>query len=358
MGVGLQPSRLLLAAGIVLVTSCFVGSFDEAGGPSPGDDGGTSGPEASTPGGDAGAPVSCASGARAGADHACGITHDQDCCASPIVDGGTFLRSFDGVGLLDDGHPAMVSPFRLDRFEVTVGRFRSFVEAGMGTQSTPPPSGAGALSGHPESGWNPAWTSMLPGTTSALRAQLACEPRATWGDATTTHEDTPINCVSWFLAFAFCAWDGGRLPTEAEWNFAAAAGSLQRVYPWSDPPDSGALSSDLAEYGCDIVGACGAGQGLAAAGSKPLGAGAFAQLDLAGNVAEWTLDAVAYPFDPSAYLDPCTDCVDLEPNAPTRAIRGGSFATLDAGALRAGARAAVSATVTDPQLGFRCARSP
>src|SRR5256885_1964087 len=54
----------------------------------------------------------------------------------------------------------------------------------------------------------------------------------------------PVNCVSWFEAFAFCAWDGGYLPTEAEWNYAAAGGGDQRAYPWSVP--SGTLLIDVA----------------------------------------------------------------------------------------------------------------
>ncbi|WP_438023210.1 formylglycine-generating enzyme family protein [Sorangium sp. So ce233] len=48
------------------------------------------------------------------------------------------------------------------------------------------------------------------------------------------NEARPIRCVSWSVAFAFCAWDGGRLPTEAEWNHASAGGSEQREYPWGN----------------------------------------------------------------------------------------------------------------------------
>ena len=52
----------------------------------------------------------------------------------------------------------------------------------------------------------------------------------TW---TANNDNLPMNCITWFEAFAFCIWDGGRLPTELEWNYAAAGGSSQNVYPCS-----------------------------------------------------------------------------------------------------------------------------
>ena len=56
---------------------------------------------------------------------------------------------------------------------------------------------------------------------------LKCYPGyQTWLDTpgTPTEEDYPINCIDWYEAFAFCIWDGGYLPTEAEWGYAAAGG--------------------------------------------------------------------------------------------------------------------------------------
>ncbi len=58
----------------------------------------------------------------------------------------------------------------------------------------------------------------------------------------------PINCLDWYTAFAFCAWDGGRLATEAEWNYAASGGSEHRYYPWSKPATSTAIDDSYAVY--------------------------------------------------------------------------------------------------------------
>ena len=72
----------------------------------------------------------------------CGPNRDEDCCSAAMpIPGGTFFRSYDTASdamYPSTSYPATVSPFRLDRFEVTVGRFRQFIDAGMGTQANPP----------------------------------------------------------------------------------------------------------------------------------------------------------------------------------------------------------------------------
>lgn len=90
---------------------------------------------------------------------------------------------------------------------------------------------------------------MLPADVTALRA-MRDDTYATWTDAPGANEHLPINDVSWFVAFAFCAWDGGRLPTYAELSFAAAGGSEQRVYPWSVPPTDSTITRTRAAYEC------------------------------------------------------------------------------------------------------------
>src|ERR1041384_1721974 len=72
----------------------------------------------------------------------CGAEGKNDCCESLRVPGGTFNRGYDGVLYNDANYPATVSDFRLDKYEVTVGRFRAFVKAGLGTQKKPPGEGS------------------------------------------------------------------------------------------------------------------------------------------------------------------------------------------------------------------------
>lgn len=275
----------------------------------------------------------------------CGAPMTEGCCFSPLVDGGTFNRSNDA------NFPAQISPFRLDRFEVSVGRFRKFVGAYPGNQ---PKEGAGA---HPHleySGWKTAWEAYLSLDQMGLQAALKCDKDfQTWTDTPENNEALPINCVTWFEAFAFCAWDGGRLPTEAEWNYAAAGGDQQRVYPWSNPPPSTAINSSYAVYDCkgdgSIAGACSAADIRHVGSTSKVGDGLWGQADLAGNIWEWTLD-----WYYGAYVNPCVDCANLDP-LWGRVLRGGSW-VFDASFLLSSYRHYEYPTHRSAGSGFRCAR--
>jgi formylglycine-generating enzyme required for sulfatase activity len=279
---------------------------------------------------------------------------NQDCCASPLVPGGSFNRNN------DPNYPGTISDFRLDKFEVTVGRFRAFVNAGMGTQKSPPVAWSGANPHIPFSGWDPSWNSALPADSTALQSVLSgsgCNlygnDPVTWTSAPVSTDNRPVNCVSWFVSFAFCIWDNGRLPTEAEWSYAASGGAEQRYWPWSNPPSSNAIDASYADY-----------QGSANAlplnpvGSFPKGDGKWGQSDLVGNSIERVLDQW---FSPYLYQN-CIDCAYMTGSSSGRVLRGGGGG--NSGYHYGGAWANTqrdfdgNAAVPDNRLGFRCARDP
>lgn len=257
--------------------------------------------------------------------YTCGTNNDDNCCNSLAVPAGTYFRSYDAANDASSGDknsPATISAFRLDKYEVTVGRFRAFIASGAGTQAHPPAVGAGMHPNIPGSGWEASWNTSLAPDTASLMAALkggtsspACGTRQTWTDAPVGKENFPINCITWYEAMAFCIWDGGFLPTEAEWNYVAAGGDEQRAYPWSDPSSSLAIDVSHASYDCSGTG-CDA---ITAVGTKPAGDGRWGHTDLAGNVFEWTLD-----WQATSYLIPCADCANLTTSA-YRISRGGSY---------------------------------
>jgi formylglycine-generating enzyme required for sulfatase activity len=238
---------------------------------------------------------------------------------------------------------ATVADFRLDKFEVTVGRFRRFVQVYDGQ---PPPAGAGA---HPlieGSGWNSAWDQRIPSSQTALKEELACHATLqTWSDTSDSNETYPINCVSWYLAFFFCAWDGGRLATEAEWEYAAAGGDENSLFPWgSDTPVPVPAHYDDDQTPFDS---------FAPVGSHPNGNARWGQSDLAGNLWEWLLDVYL-----SAYPSECNNCANLGGNTQ-RVARGGGLTTMGTGVdfLRAAFRNWEDPEDFADRIGIRCARS-
>jgi formylglycine-generating enzyme required for sulfatase activity len=293
------------------------------------------------------APTSCAGG---GDTARCGTGSNQSCCAARGVPGGSFLRSYDGITdygtYFTQPFPATVSPFVLDVYEVTVSRFRSFVGA-YDSWAKPSP-GSGSNPNDPDDmGWDPTWNQNLQPTAADLENELACSlsgsVTGTWTHTPGVNELLPITCVDWFTAFAFCVWDGARLPTEAEWNYAAAAGDEQRIYPWSSPQDPSISSSD-AVYGV---------QAAMPVGSAPAGEGKWGQQDLAGNADEWVRDWYADQFPTTN----CMDCANLTPSM-FAVLRGGSY-YYGADEVSASFRdyATPTAGSVFPWFGMRCARS-
>jgi formylglycine-generating enzyme required for sulfatase activity len=214
-------------------------------------------------------------------------------------------------------HPVALDGFWIDQTEVTNAQYRLCVDVGV----------------------------CRPATSCA------------WGDP--TYDDPskakhPVICVSWQASQAYCEWAGGRLPTEAEWEYAAR-GPESVLYPWGDDFDSTRLNS------CDIncphddqrVTDYDDGHALTApVGSYPSGASWCGALDMLGNVWEWVADWYG-PYPSGRQVNP------TGPESGTEAlIRGGSwFDFNDYGFLRADERHPFDPQGNNYVIGFRCAGS-
>lgn len=256
-------------------------------------------------------------------------------------------------------HDARVATFALDKYEVTVGRFRNFVAAYNGWRSTPsqvPAAKAGENPNVPNTGWNTTWNaaSYLPANADGLKAVLTgCDVQyRTWSESGTANDNFPVNCVSWYMAFAFCIWDGGRLPTEAEWEYAAAGGTLNRLYPWgTDAPGSRANYQGYKNSPLVAVGSEGTPD-----------AGSYGHQDLSGSMWEWAFDWYLADYYGSASPVACNNCANTTvPSASSisasRTIRGGGW-DYAAGDIRAAVRDYRTPDFANYGVGFRCARTP
>jgi formylglycine-generating enzyme len=310
----------------------------------------------------------------------------ESCCTSLLVDGGTFYRTYTGgygdAGPTDLADPATISTLRVDKYDVTVGRYRQFVNYLTSSVGAPPPDGSGKHShlnggqglasssdaGAPyETGWDATnWDDFIqtgPAAVDSWNQSLSdCATRAlpssTWTPAPGSQENLPIGCLTWFEAEAFCIWDGGFLPSDAEWEYVAAGGSQQLEFPWGwTPPGQG---DQYEIYNCFYpsgdASTCAVGEltNIAPVGSAPLGASYWGHLDMAGELMQWTADI----WDNiETFVSPCKDCAYL-PSLNTsrfRILRGSDYR---GSAGSSADRSWEPGNGRIPDAGFRCARAP
>ncbi len=160
------------------------------------------------------------------------------------------------------------------------------------------------------------------------------------------HPRHPRNCITWHHAVAYCAFRDARLPTEAEWEFAAR-GPSSFMYPWgSSPPNAARARYGRSESGDTSY------PGTAPVGSHPDGRSPFGLDDMSGNVSEWVHDRPG-PYSAEPQTDP-----QGRAQGELRVKRGGSFdVTLEQG-LRASTRMGTWADSASYTTGFRCAAAP
>ena len=150
-------------------------------------------------------------------------------------------------------------------------------------------------------------------------------------------ENHPIGDVSWEDATAYCEWAGGRLPTEAEWEYAARGGKERLKYPWGDE-----ISEKHANYGSNVG-------GTSVVGSYP--ANGFGLYDMAGNVLEWCSDWYGEDY--------YSQSRQKDPQGPSsgkwRVLRGGAW-SLNPEVLRTSDRGGFPPGRRGSAVGFRCVR--
>ncbi len=175
-----------------------------------------------------------------------------------------------------------------------------------------------------------------------------------WGLNTSANDRArhPQNGLRWDTAGQFCSWNGARLPSEAEWEYAAK-GPVHRRFPWGDEPEPNcenetAVFSD-GGAGADWSG-CGEG-GTWEVGSMTAGASWCGALDMAGNLWEWVEDIWHAGYEGA----PVDGSARVNGGSPQRVMRGGGFVN-SANTMRAAKRVFFQAAIEYADRGGRCAR--
>jgi formylglycine-generating enzyme required for sulfatase activity len=260
------------------------------------------------------------------------------------IEGGKFFMGSDDTDADKDERPAhqvTLSPYCIDRKETTVAEYKRCSDVGECKRAP----------------FEVDWKDITPKEKNVF--STACN-----GDDP-EKKDHPVNCVDWTMADAYCKWAHKRLPTEAEWEFAAR-GPDGRRYPWGDeapdPTRMNACGKECIAWGRKHNVDMGVeGKGMyadddsfpltAPVGSFPAGRSRFGLLDVVGHGWEWTSDwSGAYSGD-----------AQKDPKGPEtgdrRVVRGGAFNGALPSWVRPSQRYSDSPMTHSHAYGFRCARS-
>jgi len=219
------------------------------------------------------------------------------------------------------------------------------VPAGSFTMGSP--EGEGAADEHP-SRQVTLRAYCLDRVEATIDAYTACVTAGTCSRASGTQPqgDAAMSGIDWEQASSYCRFVGGRLPTEAEWEYAAR-GADGRRFPWGDDPPVDCARLDWTPAGTSQ--SCN-GVGSSAATGREAGASPFAVLDMAGNVWEWTADWYAPTYPPGVARDPPGPA-----EGAARVTRGGGWNNDQIERFRAAWREGQHPAFHDYDLGVRCA---
>ena len=313
------------------------------------------------------------------------VTSDTSTAGMKFIRGGSFMMGADNNQASEDEYPkhtVQVNDFWIDENEVTNSQFKKFVEAtGYITTAEQKPD------------WEELKKTVPPGTpkppdsvlvAASLVFKQAGGPvnlqdynqwwswiaGADWkhpqgpGSDINGRDNFPVVHVSWYDAMAYCKWAGKRLPTEAEWEYAARGGLTNAIYPWGNehvntgPPKANSWEgkfpylNEMKDHYTN------------AAPVRSYAANGYGLYDMAGNVWEWCSDwydagyysslkgATLNPKGPSKSFDP------EDPYTPKKSLRGGSFLCNDSycSGYRVARRMKSSPDTGLEHTGFRCVK--
>jgi len=280
------------------------------------------------------------------------------------------MGAIDGAPDEQHLHDVKIQGFWMDKTEVTNEQFlRFFKETGYVTVAERKPEGSDNASLPPERREPGGWVFFPPASPQASGQIWRYVPGASWrhplgpGSNIEGREKYPVVQVCWDDAMAFAKWAGKRLPTEAEWEYAARGGEVHFPYVWGrelKPGGQWMANVWQGKFPIEDTGEDGF-KGLAPVGQfRP---NEFGLLDMAGNAWEWCADwyrADYYVKSPHANPPGPTEANDPdEPSLAKRVARGGSYLSSETNGAgyRPSARKKEAPQYAACDLGFRCARN-